>query len=490
MLLTREVVARAADPKFQRWREQVAQTGYCARPVRLEGALHHVDVQTGESREVYSTDHEPDGVLLKACGNRRASRCPSCSETYRRDAFHVVASGLRGGKDIPETVRAHPCVFATFTAPSFGPVHTRRERRGRLRPCRPRHAQSTCPHGRPLWCFARHQPDDPALGRPLCAKCFDAEALVLWNATAPELWRRTTIYLRRALARLAGQTPTALARRVRVSYAKVAEYQARGAIHFHAVIRLDAASDEVALPPTEFTVELLARAIREAVDQVAVPLPQLGAGPVRLARWGSQLDLRPVQTRGELTAEAVAGYIAKYATKATEDFGPALDRRLKEEEIDGLGSRRTSSNWSGRAGGWAAIPSSRISDCASGRTCSASAATGRPRAAATRSPSRVSAEPARSTADAGGWAARSRWTPGAASSTTRRSSSWRTGRTPASATGPSATPGWLSPRPPGRASNDEPHERRSQPTQPTSPESTPSGPWRAPTQNGQAVDPG
>jgi hypothetical protein len=336
MLLTREVVARAADPKLGRWHEQVAQTGYCARPVRLEGSLHQVDVGTGESREVYSTDHEPDGVLLKACGNRRASRCPQCSETYRRDAFHVVASGLRGGKGIPETVRSHPCVFATLTAPSFGPVHARRERRGRARSCRPRHAQATCSHGRPQWCFARHQADDPALGRPLCAKCFDAEALVLWNATAPELWRRTTIYLRRALARLAGETPTALGRRVRVSYAKVAEYQARGAIHFHAVIRLDATADEVAMPPAEFTVELLARAIREAVDAVAVPLPQLGAGPVRLARWGSQLDLRPVQTQGELTAEAVAGYIAKYATKATEDFGPALDRRLKGEEIDAL----------------------------------------------------------------------------------------------------------------------------------------------------------
>ncbi len=335
-LLAGEVVARAGDPKLDRWYEQVAQTGYCAWPVRLEGTLHQVDVQTGESREAYSTDQEPDGVLLRACGNRRASRCPSCSETYRRDAFHVVASGLRGGKGIPETVRAHPCVFATFTAPSFGPVHARRERRGRPRPCRPRHAQAACPHGRPLWCFARHQPNDPALGRPLCAKCFDAEALVLWNATAPELWRRTTIYLRRALARLADETPTALARRVRVSHAKVAEYQARGAIHFHAVIRLDAGGDEVALPPAEFTAKLLARAIREAAGQVAVPLPQLGAGSVRLARWGAQLDLRPVQTRGELTAGAVAGYIAKYATKATEDFGPALDRRLNAEQIDGL----------------------------------------------------------------------------------------------------------------------------------------------------------
>ena len=102
----------------------------------------------------------------------------------------------------------------------------------------------------------------------------------------------------------------------------------RGDLH----LRLDA----LAPPPTEFTVELLARAIREAADQVVVPLPQFRGGPVRLARWGSQLDLRPIESRGELTAEAVAGYIAKYATKATEDFGPALDRRLKEDEIEGL----------------------------------------------------------------------------------------------------------------------------------------------------------
>ena len=30
---------------------------------------------------------------------------------------------------------------------------------------------------------------------------------------------------------------------------------------------------------------------------------------------------------GELSAEQVAGYIAKYATKATESFGAGLDRR-------------------------------------------------------------------------------------------------------------------------------------------------------------------
>ena len=42
------------------------------------------------------------------------------------------------------------------------------------------------------------------------------------------------------------------------------------------------------------------------------------------ARWGEQLDIRHITDAGdeqELSAEQVAGYIAKYATKATEAPG-------------------------------------------------------------------------------------------------------------------------------------------------------------------------
>jgi len=62
---------------------------------------------------------------------------------------------------------------------------------------------------------------------------------VLWNALAPELWRRTTIYVRRTLARVVGMTLRDPEKVVRLSYVKVAEYQRRGAVHFHAVLRLD-----------------------------------------------------------------------------------------------------------------------------------------------------------------------------------------------------------------------------------------------------------
>jgi hypothetical protein len=116
-----------ADPAgLAGWEREVRRATYCANPVRLAGRIEQADKRTGEVRETYTTEHEPGGVLLKACGNRRASVCPACAETYRRDAWHLIAAGLRGGKGIPKTVSEHPRLFVTFTAPSFGAVHTRR----------------------------------------------------------------------------------------------------------------------------------------------------------------------------------------------------------------------------------------------------------------------------------------------------------------------------------------------------------------------------
>ena len=83
--MLQEVIDRAG-PGYDRWAEQVAATGYCAHPVRLRGRVDQADPQTGEVRTVYATDREPDATLLKACGNRRASVCPSCSATYQADS--------------------------------------------------------------------------------------------------------------------------------------------------------------------------------------------------------------------------------------------------------------------------------------------------------------------------------------------------------------------------------------------------------------------
>jgi hypothetical protein len=53
---------------------------------------------------------------------------------------------------------------------------------------------------------------------------------------------------------------------------------------------------------------------------------------------GEQLDVRNITRAdgGELSAEQVAGYIAKYATKATESLGAGLDRRLGADDLEHL----------------------------------------------------------------------------------------------------------------------------------------------------------
>lgn len=340
-----DLLARVAAPSYARWEEQVRQVGYCvrqvgycARPVRLAGQVTTLDPDTGTRRVAYSTASEPDGCLLKACGQRRETVCASCSAVYRSDAFQLLAAGLRGGKGVPESVTGHPTVFVTFTAPGFGAVHARRERHGTVERCHPRRGE-VCRHGRRIDCRVRHGHDNEALGEPLCPECFDYEAAVVWNALAPELWRRTTIYLRRALARAAGLSVAELGRRVRLSYAKVVEYQRRGLVHFHAVVRLDAAGPAASgvfeAPPASFSAELLEQALRAAAASVSAPAPA-GRAPVR---WGDQLDVRRIDEGGvgTLSRGAVAGYVAKYATKSTDPLG-RLDARLKSlDDLDARG---------------------------------------------------------------------------------------------------------------------------------------------------------
>jgi hypothetical protein len=157
-------------------------------------------------------------------------------------------------------------------------------------------------------------------------------------------------YVDRALARQLGLSEAQLRALVRVSYVKVAEFQRRGAVHFHAIVRLDAATACrcpacLAPPPGGVTAADLEQAIRQAVAAVRVPCPLLDddpAAPVLYARWGAEIDVRNVtrttrgEDPGELSAEQVAAYLAKYATKATESFGTRLDRRITADDLDDL----------------------------------------------------------------------------------------------------------------------------------------------------------
>lgn len=323
----RATAARVAMPDFEAWQKQVRSTGACANPTRMRGHRIVIDAETGEVLDYYSTDDEPTGYRLIRCGNRRAAVCPSCSQLHRDDTYQVASAGLIGGKGIPETVAEHPAVFATLTAPSFGAVHTRHKATGRdgkpLRCCVRRNAE-TCPHGVVMSCRNRHAEDDARVGQARCPGCYDYTGAVLFNAYVGELWKRLTIYLRREIAASIGMSRGALAKVAKVSFFKVAEYQARGIIHFHIVIRIDGPDGPETPPPSWASVELLEACLRRAVAATSIDVPD-PAEPKRATqemRFGAQVDTQAItEASGGITSRNVARYIAKYVTKGGEIAG-------------------------------------------------------------------------------------------------------------------------------------------------------------------------
>ncbi|MEV1239459.1 replication initiator [Nonomuraea sp. NPDC049750] len=321
------MIARLNRPDYDRWANQIRATGGCRQPILLRGKIEHWDTAVGRLLHRYTTRTEPDGVLRLPCKTRRASRCPACAEIYRADTYHLIRAGLIGGKGVPETVTGHPTLFVTLTAPSFGAVHTRKEQHGKTLPCHARRDAPACPHGRVMSCTTKHNPDDARLGEPLCPDCYDYTGSVLFNALAPLLWKRFADSLRRHLAKLGGLALKDLRHHLTVSFAKVAEYQRRGVVHFHAIIRLDGPGGPTAPPPAWATAGALTDAVQHAARVVSALIPAIDDQPARLFKWGGQLDIRPITLDGDLTEQAVAGYIAKYATKAAECVG-TLDRRI------------------------------------------------------------------------------------------------------------------------------------------------------------------
>jgi len=149
----------------------------------------------------------------------------------------------------------------------------------------------------------------------------------VWRWWAPDLWRRFTIALRRLLAHTLHVPASRLGEVATVQYAKVAEYQLRGAVHFHALVRLDGPRTADGFAPAPTTVRLTVPGV-DCDDST------------RVLAFGRQVDVRPVRPSRRtddpdrtLSPEQVAGYLAKYATKSATDTSTGTNghqRRLRD----------------------------------------------------------------------------------------------------------------------------------------------------------------
>ena len=324
LTLEHRLAARVQALDYQEWRNKVHAVNGCARPIRLAGA-HQLQDLTG------TVLHHHGGDIFAPCGNRRSAVCPSCSDRYAADAFHLIRAGLVGGhKGIPESVTDRPRAFVTLTAPSFGPVHhARTTNRGKRIPCR---------------CGEYHHDDDTRIGAPLDPETYDYTGSVLWQAHAGVLWQRFTTRLRREIAKRAGLKARDFAEQARLSYGKVAEYQRRGLVHFHAVVRLDGPDGATSPAPGWAHPDMLEDAVYAAAGAVLVTTAYPDGTTLAL-RWGAQVDVRRVEPAtsaeledesGQISEARLAAYVAKYATKGTGKT-EAADRPIRSQlDLDHL----------------------------------------------------------------------------------------------------------------------------------------------------------
>jgi len=301
---------------YEPWREKIKAIKGCAQPVNLAGAFQLVDKRTGEIRHDYS------GQIMAPCGTRRAALCPSCAARYAEDAFHLIRAGLSGddSKGVPASVRRAPRLVLTLTAPSFGKVHSRSiTKTGKVVPCA---------------CGEAHRGADTRVSTPIDPDSYDYEHAVLWHANAGKLWHRFTIALQRRLAVAGGIPVREFKNHAKVSYSKVAEYQKRGMIHFHAIIRVDGPDGPGSEVPGWITDEVLTSVMVDAVKAVEVIVHRPDRSELVL-RFGEQVKPEPItvdNTRDGKGEQTLAGYVAKYATKSSGVTDSGVDRRVKSRE--------------------------------------------------------------------------------------------------------------------------------------------------------------
>lgn len=144
------------------------------------------------------------GVWVR-CGSRIKSKCGSCAELYRNDWAAIARSGVFDGP-----VEDFRFYLLTLTAPSFGGVHRVPREGAKGERCR---------------CGVTHTARDAELrGVPLDAASYDYAAQVAWNRDAGVLWDRTRRRIRDRWDSL--------------EYFIVREWQDRGVLHVHAIVRI------------------------------------------------------------------------------------------------------------------------------------------------------------------------------------------------------------------------------------------------------------
>ena len=214
--------------------------------------LSMLNVETGESVNV-------------RCGTRSEKKCPGCAWIYKKDTAKILRSGLLDDG-------ACRYFFLTLTAPSFGATHNV-PKRGERKRCR---------------CGAWHdaEKDIDLRGVPLDCDKYDYSGQAYFNYQIGKLRNTPLTLLRKKFPDLC--------------FAKVYEWQQRGALHVHVILRI---------PAADFSGKGEAASLLKEYASSATYGGWM--------HWGSQNDCKEI--RGGVSSDKVIGYLKKAVSYVTKD---------------------------------------------------------------------------------------------------------------------------------------------------------------------------
>lgn len=213
------------------------------------------------------------------CGSRRKAKCESCSYLAQGDYRRLLKAGY---EELEASVDEYAFYMLTLTAPSFGAVH-RVPKKGR--------SDVRCR------CGKHHcaEKDQHLKGVAVFMDEYRFDEVVEWNHNVGKLWNATNTKLKKLLPSM--------------DFAKVFEWQTRGALHVHAILRIPRREWHLASVEQENQGNTLVSRIREQVSSVVVDQRWV---------WGDRaLDLREIRTGDD--RKKAAYYLAKALAYVTKD---------------------------------------------------------------------------------------------------------------------------------------------------------------------------
>lgn len=235
---------------------------------------------TGEIKEI---------EFEKRCGTRRKDKCEPCSEIWKDDAYFALVNPSREHKG--------SLTFITLTAPGskhFGKTHTASYKGLKSERCA---------------CRKYHISGEECIGLPLDAKTFNYSQVADFNYKATRLTSITLQKINRLLLSETNRGKSSSEKKtlkdIRLPMARVMEWQERGVLHAHIIVRGHI--------PT-YIVDMAIKGSPATKSRRRInPVEHKGQ------RWGSQVDVKHINSSDPNQVKKLSGYITKVVSYALKD---------------------------------------------------------------------------------------------------------------------------------------------------------------------------